>query len=42
MTPRELERAMSVLPGSRDRAPGRMDLLALMKRYPDERRGTHG
>jgi len=36
MTPRELERAMSVL-GSRVGAPGRSDLAALMQQFPDPR-----
>ncbi len=35
MTPREMERAMSVLPGTRTGAPGRGDLTELMKRFPD-------
>lgn len=35
MTPREFERAVRVmLPGGRD-APGRAELEALMKRFPD-------
>jgi uncharacterized phage protein (TIGR02216 family) len=34
MTPREMERAMSVL-GGRAGAPGREDLAELMKRFPD-------
>ena len=42
MTPREMERAMSVL-GSRTSAPGRNDLADLMQRFPDGERGErHG
>jgi uncharacterized phage protein (TIGR02216 family) len=35
MTPREMERAMSVLGGARAGAPARADLAALMRRFPD-------
>lgn len=35
MTPREMERAMSVLPGARGGAPGRGELAEMMKRFPD-------
>jgi uncharacterized phage protein (TIGR02216 family) len=35
MTPREMERAMSVLGGARAGTPGRADLAELMKRFPD-------
>lgn len=38
MTPRELERAWSVLRPARGGAPARDDLEALMKRFPDEER----
>ena len=34
MTPREMERAMSVL-GGRTSAPGRAELAELMQRFPD-------
>lgn len=38
MTPRELERALSVLgPTSGAAAPGRDELAALMAQFPDER-----
>ena len=40
MTPREMERAMSVL-GGRMGAPGRGDLAELMKRFPDSGRTGH-
>jgi len=36
MTPREMERAMSVLRQGAGRAPQRSDLAALMRRFPDE------
>ncbi len=43
MTPREMERAMSVLSGGRAAAPGRSDLAELMQRFPDAERGErHG
>lgn len=43
MTPREMERAMSVLSGGRAAAPGRSDLAELMQRFPDGERGErHG
>ena len=35
MTPREMERAMSVLGGGRVGAPGRGELAELMQRFPD-------
>jgi uncharacterized phage protein (TIGR02216 family) len=35
MTPREMERAMSVLGASRAGAPGRGDLAEMMRRFPD-------
>lgn len=35
MTPREMERAMSVLPGARTGAPMRGELAEMMKRFPD-------
>jgi uncharacterized phage protein (TIGR02216 family) len=35
MTPREMERAMSVLPGTTAGAPGRGDLAEMMRRFPD-------
>lgn len=35
MTPREMERAMSVLGGGRTGAPGRRELAEMMRRYPD-------
>lgn len=37
MTPREMERAMSVLGGARERAPGRGELAEMMMRFPDGR-----
>jgi uncharacterized phage protein (TIGR02216 family) len=37
MTPREMERAMSVLHAPRSGAPGRGELVELMRRFPDER-----
>jgi uncharacterized phage protein (TIGR02216 family) len=37
MTPREMERAMSVLHAPRSGAPGRGELGELMRRFPDER-----
>lgn len=37
MTPREMERAMSVLGGGQLAAPGRADLAGLMRRFPDGR-----
>lgn len=43
MTPREMERAMSMLSGGRAGAPGRNDLAELMQRFPDGERGErHG
>ena len=36
MTPREMERAMSVLRQDAEIAPGRNDLAALMRQFPDE------
>lgn len=36
MTPREMERAMSVLAGDRRSAPGRADLMNMMHRFPDK------
>jgi uncharacterized phage protein (TIGR02216 family) len=41
MTPREMERAMSVL-GGRAGAPGRGDLAELMQRFPDLTEKPHG
>ena len=41
MTPREMERAMSVLVGARAGAPGRADLAELMQRFPDSNWGRH-
>lgn len=35
MTPREMERAMSVLGRARADAPGRADLAEMMRRFPD-------
>jgi uncharacterized phage protein (TIGR02216 family) len=35
MTPRELERAMSVLGAGRAGPPARRDLVEMMKRFPD-------
>jgi|UniRef100_A0A6H1ZU50 uncharacterized phage protein (TIGR02216 family) len=35
MTPRELERAISVLRPGAERPPARADLAALMRRFPD-------
>ena len=40
MTPREMERAMSVL-GGRTSAPGRAELAELMQRFPDSGWGRH-
>lgn len=37
MTPREFERAASVLARAADEAPRRDDLLALMQAYPDKK-----
>ena len=42
MTPREMERAMSVLPVARVGTPGRGDLVELMKRFPDLTEVRHG
>lgn len=42
MTPREMERAMSVLGAGRASAPGRGDLAALMERFPDREGERHG
>lgn len=39
MTPRELERAMSVLGASPAGAPARRDLVEMMKRFPDSNGG---
>lgn len=36
MTPRELERAMSVLGAARTEAPGKVRLAELMKMFPDQ------
>jgi uncharacterized phage protein (TIGR02216 family) len=36
MTPREFERAMSVLGTTRTGAPGKAQLAELMKRFPDQ------
>ena len=41
MTPREIERAMSVL-GGRVGAPGRGELAEMMNRFPDPTERTHG
>ena len=41
MTPREMERAMSVLGGGRAHAPVRGELAEMMKRFPDTGRGHH-
>lgn len=35
MTPREFERAMSILARGTDEAPRRTDLVALMRVFPD-------
>ena len=35
MTPRELERAISVLRPAGERPPARADLAALMRQFPD-------
>ena len=35
MTPRELERAISVLRPAGERAPARADLAELMRKFPD-------
>ena len=40
MTPREMERAMSLL-GGRVGAPGRNELAEMMRRFPDSRRSLH-
>lgn len=40
MTPREMERALSVLGGGRAGAPGRADLAELMRRFPDRMPGS--
>jgi uncharacterized phage protein (TIGR02216 family) len=37
MTPREMERAMSVLRPGAERAPGRGELALLMQQFPDRR-----
>lgn len=37
MTPREMERALSVLKPRQAGAPGRADLAALMRLFPDGR-----
>lgn len=44
MTPRELERALSVLQGRSGDAPGRAGLAALMQQFPDRQNGEgrHG
>ncbi len=44
MTPRELERALSVLPQAATAAPRRDELAALMRAFPDEsaREKRHG
>ena len=44
MTPREIERALSVLRGQTGQAPGRADLAALMRQFPDQttREDGHG
>jgi uncharacterized phage protein (TIGR02216 family) len=43
MTPRELERAMSVLGGDMRSAPARRDLAELMQQFPDAQGGVrHG
>ncbi|MBX3581304.1 MAG: phage tail assembly chaperone [Rhizobiaceae bacterium] len=36
MTPREMERAMSVLAGDRRGAPDRAELMNMMHRFPDK------
>jgi uncharacterized phage protein (TIGR02216 family) len=41
MTPREMERAMSVLGGRRVGAPGRRDLVEMMQQFPDWGGGRH-
>ena len=41
MTPREMERAMSVLPGARGSVPGRGELAEMMRKFPDSGRGLH-
>ena len=40
MTPREMERAMSVLPEQGARA-GRDELAEMMRKFPDSGRGLH-
>ncbi|WP_442866020.1 phage tail assembly chaperone [Aminobacter sp. HY435] len=42
MTPRELERAMSVLSQGRGNAPLRVQLETLMAAFPDNREPNHG
>ncbi len=39
MTPRELERAMSVLGAGSAGAPARRDLVEMMRRFPDSNGG---
>lgn len=36
MTPREIERALSVLRGPASQAPKRTELAALMRQFPDQ------
>lgn len=42
MTPRELERALSVLAPTPRAAIGRRELTELMRAYPDEVEARHG
>lgn len=42
MTPRELERAMSVLGVARTGAPGKENLVELMKMFPDRTENQFG
>ena len=42
MTPRELERAASVLDARRMAAPDRSTLEGLMRAWPDKETNTHG
>lgn len=42
MTPRELERAMSVLGVARTEAPGKAQLAELMRMFPDQTENQFG
>lgn len=42
MTPRELERAMSVLGAARTEAPAKAQLAELMKMFPDQTENQFG